>query len=112
MNTNTLAVPTMLHDFEIPDGNVVDTDALTLADRCDSCGAAALVRATSEFASSELLFCGSHAKRHIAKLISQDWNIDDQTYRIFPEFTGEVKRSVANTAAEALKPTSLNRPND
>lgn len=111
MNTTT-AVPTMLHDFEIPAGNVVDTDALTLADRCDSCGAAALVRATSESASSELLFCGSHAKRNVAALVAQDWNIDDQTYRIFPDFTGEVKRNAANNSANTLKATSLNRPND
>ena len=39
---------------------------LTAADRCDRCGAQALVRAV--LASGELLFCGHHAKAYEEKL--------------------------------------------
>jgi len=41
-----------------------ESRTLTLNDRCDSCGAAAMVVAT--FLNGELLFCGHHAKeKHI-----------------------------------------------
>ncbi|OJY50207.1 MAG: hypothetical protein BGP03_12245 [Pseudonocardia sp. 73-21] len=40
---------------------------LTLADRCDRCGAAAKVRAVLP-KGGELLFCGHHAKAHADKL--------------------------------------------
>lgn len=36
--------------------------ALTALDRCDRCGAQALVRAT--LAHGDLLFCGHHARQH------------------------------------------------
>ena len=36
--------------------------ALTALDRCDRCGAQAVVRATLE--SGDLLFCGHHARQH------------------------------------------------
>lgn len=39
---------------------------LTAADRCDRCGAQALVRVV--LASGELLFCGHHAKAYEEKL--------------------------------------------
>ena len=41
--------------------------ALTVADRCDRCGAAAKVRAVLQ-SGGELLFCGHHARAHADKL--------------------------------------------
>ena len=35
---------------------------LTIADRCDSCGAQAFIRAV--FVSGELTFCGHHGRQH------------------------------------------------
>jgi hypothetical protein len=40
--------------------------ALTALDRCDRCGAQAVVRATLE--SGDLLFCGHHARQHAEAL--------------------------------------------
>jgi hypothetical protein len=40
---------------------------LTIADRCDRCGAAAVVRAVLP-TGGELLFCGHHAREHSARL--------------------------------------------
>ena len=42
--------------------------ALTRADRCDRCGAAARVRAKLP-SGAELLFCGHHATEHEARLL-------------------------------------------
>lgn len=50
--------------------------ALTAADRCDRCGAAAQVRAVLP-TGGELLFCGHHARAHEAKL--KELSIDVQT---------------------------------
>jgi hypothetical protein len=46
---------------------------LTAADRCDRCGAQALVRVV--LSSGELLFCGHHAKAYEDKLRDKavDW---------------------------------------
>ena len=41
--------------------------ALTVADRCDRCGAAAQVRAVLPNG-SDLLFCGHHAHEHAERL--------------------------------------------
>jgi len=41
--------------------------ALTAADRCDRCGAAAQVRAVLP-SGGELLFCAHHARKHDDKL--------------------------------------------
>ena len=41
--------------------------ALTAADRCDRCGAAARVRAVLA-SGGELLFCGHHAREHESRL--------------------------------------------
>jgi hypothetical protein len=41
--------------------------ALTVADRCDRCGAAAQVRAVLA-SGGELLFCGHHAREHESRL--------------------------------------------
>jgi len=40
---------------------------LTAADRCDRCGAAAMVRAVLP-SGAELLFCGHHARKHASRL--------------------------------------------
>jgi hypothetical protein len=40
---------------------------LTLADRCDRCGAAAQAKVILK--DGELLFCGHHARKHNDKLI-------------------------------------------
>jgi len=40
---------------------------LTAGDRCDRCGAAAVVRAVLS-TGGELLFCGHHAREHSARL--------------------------------------------
>ena len=45
--------------------------ALTAADRCDRCGAAAKVRAVLP-KGGELLFCGHHARAHADKLRELD----------------------------------------
>jgi hypothetical protein len=48
--------------------------ALTSADRCDRCGAAAKVRAVLQ-SGGELLFCGHHARAHADKLRELDVDI-------------------------------------
>ena len=53
----------------------VTTRELTLADRCDSCGAAAKVVAT--FTTGELLFCGHHARIAGPDLILKASNLFD-----------------------------------
>lgn len=56
--------------------NAVDTNApLTALDRCDKCGAAAMVRAT--LVSGELYFCGHHARATGNKLVIQALNVFD-----------------------------------
>jgi hypothetical protein len=44
---------------------------LSAADRCDRCGAAAQVRVILQ-SGGELLFCGHHARKHNARLIELD----------------------------------------
>ena len=45
---------------------LANAPALTALDRCDRCGAQAVVRATLE--SGDLLFCGHHARQHAEAL--------------------------------------------
>jgi hypothetical protein len=40
---------------------------VTAADRCDRCGAAAIMRAVLR-SGAELLFCGHHARQHKTRL--------------------------------------------
>lgn len=47
---------------------------LTASDRCDRCGAAALVRAVLP-SGGELLFCGHHAREHEPRLKEMSANI-------------------------------------
>ena len=49
--------------------------ALTLNDRCDTCSAAAKVRAT--FLNGELMFCGHHAKQKHTDLIQKALEVYD-----------------------------------
>ena len=48
--------------------------ALTALDRCDRCGAQALVRAT--LAHGDLLFCGHHARQHAEALARVAVSVD------------------------------------
>jgi hypothetical protein len=48
---------------------------LTLADRCDSCGAAAKIVAT--FTIGELFFCGHHGRQAGAELILKALHVFD-----------------------------------
>jgi len=70
VETTTRPVPT---DLPAP--------TLTLADRCDSCGAQAFVRATMP-SGTALLFCGHHGNAHRAKLIGAGADVHDETDRL------------------------------
>jgi len=65
--------------YVIPRGSRASTRKLLAVDRCDSkqCNAAARVRAVKN--SSELLFCGHHARRNVNSLVDSGWLIDDQS---------------------------------
>jgi hypothetical protein len=58
------------------------TTALSVHDRCDSCGAQAYVRVT--IPSGALLFCGHHAAKHKDQLINQALTWHDETFRLSP----------------------------
>ena len=53
---------------------------LTIADRCDSCGAQAFIRAV--FTSGELTFCGHHGRQHQAVLERTALAFEDATATI------------------------------
>lgn len=48
-------------------GALASPRTLTAADRCDRCGAAAVVRAVLP-TGGDLLFCGHHAREHSTRL--------------------------------------------
>ena len=54
---------------------------LTAADRCDSCGAQAYMRATLP-AGGELLFCGHHGAAHRPSLLVAGARLQDETDRL------------------------------
>ncbi|WP_149204622.1 DUF7455 domain-containing protein [Actinotalea subterranea] len=59
---------------------------LTRADRCDSCGAQAYVRATIHTADGlSLLFCGHHFRDHELALLTSGATIHDERRRIDDE---------------------------
>ena len=60
---------------------VIDGPALSLADRCDRCGAQAYVRATLP-SGSDLVFCGHHGNEHRADLLVAGAGIVDETDRL------------------------------
>lgn len=70
METTTRPVPTELA-----------APSLTLADRCDSCGAQAFVRATMP-SGTALLFCGHHGNAHRASLLGAGAQVHDETDRL------------------------------
>jgi hypothetical protein len=55
---------------------VLPVYALKRSDRCDVCGAQALVEAS--FITGRLLFCGHHFARHEEGLRQQAFDINDQ----------------------------------
>ena len=56
--------------------NAVETRVpLTALDRCDKCGAQAMVRAT--LTSGELYFCGHHGRQIGSSLVGQSINVYD-----------------------------------
>lgn len=61
--------------------NVIDSPALTAADRCDRCGAQAYIRVTLP-SGGELLFCAHHVRKHSDKLKQVALRIDDQSNRL------------------------------
>ncbi len=54
---------------------------LTMADRCDRCGAQAYVRARLE-SGGELLFCAHHGRAHLPKLADVAVEILDESERL------------------------------
>lgn len=70
METTTRPVPT-----DTP------TPSLTLADRCDSCGAQAFLKATMP-SGTALLFCGHHGNEHRASLLASGASIHDELDRL------------------------------
>ncbi len=61
--------------------SVIETAALSAADRCDRCGAQAYVRVTLA-SGFDLLFCAHHGKEHADKLKQVALTIHDETQRI------------------------------
>lgn len=60
-----------------------DYRQLVIADRCDRCGARALIRAHR--GDGELLFCGHHGEKHFEALTDQGYMYQDETSRIMSE---------------------------
>ena len=54
---------------------------LTVADRCDRCGARAYYRVTLP-GGGELLFCAHHGRAHEGALRAADANIQDETEQL------------------------------
>jgi hypothetical protein len=54
-----------------------------LLDRCDRCGSQAYHRATHSVNGQELLFCNHHGVAFKAALISQNFDLDDQSAPLF-----------------------------
>jgi hypothetical protein len=60
---------------------------LTVADRCDRCGARAYVRVRLN-SGGELLFCAHHGREHLPKLQGLASDIQDETDRLTPTPVG------------------------
>jgi hypothetical protein len=54
---------------------------LTVADRCDRCGAQAYIRARL-VSGGELLFCAHHGREHLPALKDKALDIRDETERL------------------------------
>jgi hypothetical protein len=55
----------------------LERTAMTLADRCDRCGAQAFVRAV--FVSGELMFCGHHGRELQPAMVGRALYVEDDT---------------------------------
>ena len=58
----------------------IDTSPLSVADRCDVCGAQAYVRAS--LPTGSLIFCGHHANAHRPALVAAGAALHDETDRL------------------------------
>ena len=77
-------------DDETKEGVVTTTfatSALTMADRCDRCGAQAYVRVMLA-SGGELLFCAHHGREHTPALTNAEARIQDESDRLLAEQTG------------------------
>jgi len=63
--------------------STVTATPLTVADRCDRCGAQAYVRVTLPV--GELLFCAHHSREHADAYASIAVEIQDETDRLHEE---------------------------
>ena len=63
--------------------NMTTTTPLTVADRCDRCGAQAYVRVTLPV--GELLFCAHHSREHAAASTEIAVEIQDESDRLLEE---------------------------
>ena len=63
--------------------NATLTPELTIADRCDRCGAQAYVRVVMP--SGQLLFCAHHAREHAPKFTALATHVQDETDRLLAE---------------------------
>lgn len=61
---------------------------LSVADRCDSCGAQAYGRAYIHDFEEQLLFCAHHLNRHMPKLKGAARHIEDFTAALHKEEAG------------------------
>lgn len=60
---------------------IATATALNVTDRCDRCNAQAFIIARKGETSS-LLFCGHHGRKYMPALVTQGFDIEDQTHRI------------------------------
>jgi hypothetical protein len=60
---------------------VAPSSPLTVADRCDRCGAQAYLRVELQ-SGGELLFCAHHAREHGDKLKEIAVSFTDETYKL------------------------------
>ena len=74
MNYNTNNLDTLVSEL-VPQTQT--PPPLMIKDRCDSCNARALTRATHENG-SELLFCGHHGRKFELTLVSQGFKVEFQ----------------------------------
>ena len=60
----------------------IESAALTLLDRCDRCGAQALVRVV--LPNGDLLFCGHHYAKHAPTLKPVALRVENYTEQLIP----------------------------
>lgn len=64
--------------------NTSTTEPLSVADRCDRCGAQAYVRVTLSV--GELLFCAHHARAHAPAYEDVAVEVQDETEKLLAEY--------------------------